>query len=354
MKSRILAASSCFLSLPLTAFGDTFVMKDGTTVEGSILREDATSYVVEVNVTKTIKDERILAKADVTKVQREQPDLIAFESIAKLVPAPDFLSSDDYAKSIRKVEAFLKEHVGSSKSREAKAILATLKAEANEVLTGGVKMGGKIIPQSEYHANAYELDARIQEAKIRALVKESKFLPALRAYSDFDRTFRNTSSNTALIPLMIQVINTYLADVSQSLSTLDARIKERQIGLDRMPAGDRQSTQSAIAEENAAIEARFKAEKDAKLGWVTLHPFFKPALDDTMTYGKQELTRLNTLKSAPAVDGGKVFRDALSTIQSKSDASAMTTAINQAKTALIGPKYIEILETAARNAGLKR
>ena len=93
MKIRPITASLWILALTLPAVADTFFLKDGTTMEGKILRQDATAYFVEVNVTKSIKDERSIAKADVVKVEREQPDLIAFVELSKLIPAPDLLTT---------------------------------------------------------------------------------------------------------------------------------------------------------------------------------------------------------------------------------------------------------------------
>ena len=316
------------------------------------MREDAASYVVEVNITKSIKDERVLAKADVAKIEREQLDLTAFEAIAKLTPVPDLLTEEEYAQRIKTVEKFLTDHRGSSKSKEAKAILAALKSEANEILAGGIKMNGKIVPPAEYRANAYDIDARIQEAKIRAAVKDMQYLRALRAFSEFDRDFRNTTTRAALVPFISQVMTTYMAEIGQSLATFDARVKEREVGLQRMPTADRRATETAIREETAELEKRFKAEKDAKLGWVTTHPFFKPSLEETIAFGKLELTRLSAAKSAAAVDGGKAFRDALSLIQGKGDKNTVTSAITAAKTAMVAPRYIAILESAAQASGV--
>lgn len=348
MKTRFIATSFFFLSLACSSFAETFLMKDGTTMEGTILSETPESYIIEVNVTKSIKDERTIAKADVEKVQRDRPDLTAFEEIEKLSPTPDFLTADEYARRIRKVETFLKVHMGSSKSKEAKAILATLKSEANEVLAGGIKINGKIVPPAEYRSNMYDLDARIHEAKIRTLVKHSMLLHALRSYQEFDSHFRSTTINAQIIPLMIQVIHAYLAEIEQSASTFTNRARTRELGLQRMPASDRHATAQAIAEENAALERQFKKEKNAKIGWVTTHPFFKPALDDALAYGKQELTRLNAMKSAPTVDGGKIFRDAMSKIQTQGNAAAVSAAIASARAANISQKYISILEATAQ------
>jgi hypothetical protein len=124
-------------------------------------------------------------------------------------------------------------------------------------------------------------------------------------------------------------------------------MRERQVGLDRMPSADRFSTEAAIKEETAALEARLKSEKDAKVGWVTTNPYLKASLDDTLTFGKQELNRISALKSARSVDGGKAYRDALQLIQSGADKAAVTTAINSAKTAMVPQKYLAELEAAA-------
>jgi hypothetical protein len=350
MKSHCTATAAFLATLTLLPAADTFILKDGSKLVGSILKEDATSYTLEVNVTKSIKDERVLAKADVEKVEAEHLDLTAFESIAKLAPAPDLLEAEDYAQRIQQVEKFLSDHRGSPKSKEAKAILSSLKTEANEVLAGGIKIDGKIITLAERRANAYEIDARVKEAKIRRLVSANQSLQALREFAAFEKDFRNTTANSALAPLMKQVITAYTADVENTRSSYDTRVKEREIGLDRMSATDRPITERAIREENAELELQFKKEKDAKIGWVTTHPFFKPSLDDTITFSKQELTRLSAVKSPPAVDGGKIFRDGLALIQSKGDSAGVTALLSAAKSAMIPQTYIAILEAAEKSA----
>ena len=351
MKSHPALAIVWLTALSLPIFADTFTMKDGSTVEGSILREDATSYVVEVQVTKSIKDERVIAKADVASIKAEKPYEAAFDSIKGLFPTPDGLNHEDYAQMIRKVEKFLTDYRGSLKTTDAKKILADLKDEANEILAGGVKLNGKIISAPEYRANAYDIDSRIEAAKIQSLIDKANYIEALRAYERFDDDFHNTTARQELTPLVMRVIRTYVTSIGQSLSTFTARTKARQVGLERMPAGERASTAKAIAEENVAIEKRFNAEKVAKLGWVTTHPFYKPSLEATVNFGKMELKRLETASSAATVDAGKAYRDALTQIQNGgSDTAAVTAAIAAAKSAKVAQRYIDALESAANSS----
>jgi hypothetical protein len=354
MKTRAVSVPLALLALALPSVADTFVLKDGSTLEGKVLRQDPENYVVEVQVTKSIKDERVIPKADVASIKQEKLDLTAFdEKIAKLVPTPDALTAEEYSARIAAVEKFLVEHRGSDKSREAKAILATLKGEANEVLAGGVKTGGKIISPSDYRANAYDIDARIEAAKIKRLIDESRQLEALRAFSAFDADFRNTQSRGELLPLIKRVIGSYLAGISQSLTTFDARAKERQVGLSRMSSADRRNTEAALAEETASFEKRLKAEKDAKIGWVSTDPSFKPSLEETMNFGKQELSRLSSSENSAALDAGKAYREALSKLQSGTDKTSATTIIGAARTAGVPQRYIDHLEAAAKAAGFK-
>lgn len=344
MKSPLPYCLAALWALPLVVNAGTIHLKDGTTLEGSVLREEGDNYVLLVNVTKNIKDEKIVAKKDVKKIEADKPDLLAFAEIEKLVPVPDLAKGPEYERRIKRVEAFLKEHRGSSKTRVAKEMLETLKSEASRIGGGGVKIRGKIIMPDEYRANAYELDAAVQENAIRTLVAQGRLLDALRRFMIFDRDYRNTAPFRAILPLMRQVVISHNTEAEQSLSTFDKRVEERAAGLARMQPADRAATEKAIEEEDAALETNFKAEKDSKIGWVTPHPFSKSALTETTRYCKQELSRIAKLSSTPFVDGGKAYREAYQAILGASDQGAVKQVMQEVKSARLPATYMEILQ----------
>jgi hypothetical protein len=350
MNFKTTACYSIFCALTYTAFADTFTLKDGTTLEGTILREQDDAYVLEVQVTKSIKDERVVPKEDVVKIERAKPDLIAFESISPLATIPDMLSREQYAERIATVEKFIKDHRSSEKFREARTILANHKAELAQIEAGGIKIDGKFISPAEYRANALDIDASVAESRIRAMLDERSYLQALRAFSAFDAEFRNTMQHSRLLPLILPVMKQYVAQVQQELAGYDKRVADRQTGLDRMQLDDRRNTEAAIKEENAALEARLKSEKDAKLGWVSTHPYFKPSLDDTLSFGRQEINRLTSIATMPQADAGKVYRESLQKIQKAESATEITAALSAAKTAMVPQKYLGTLEAAAASA----
>ena len=349
MKKTPLIATLCFCSIALPCPADTFTLKDGTVLEASVLNEDAESYTLEVQVTKSIKDERKVAKADVAKVAREQLDLTAFVPIGKLVPVPDFLSEDDYKQRIAAVEKFLAQNKGSSKTKQAKEILETLKAESAQVAAGAIKLNGKMISAADYQANACDLDARMHEAKIRTLVAENQILLALRAFSEFDRDYRTTLSYGSLAPVMSQVMRRYVEELKASLAGTDARIRERQVGLERMAPEDRRVTEGAIQEEDAAIEARYQSEKTGVKTWLTANPYHKASITDNIAFGEAEIKRLAAVPTALGVDGGKAYREAYAAVNGAAPKATATVAITAAKTAKVAPRYLEPLEAKAKN-----
>ncbi|MEY3896417.1 MAG: hypothetical protein RLZZ214_1937 [Verrucomicrobiota bacterium] len=348
MKRKPAFVALCLLGAPLLSSADTFKLKDGSTVEGRVVSDAGDTYVLEVFITKSIKDERKIPKADVVRITREEPDMKAFEGVAKLLPSADMLTTEDYAQNIAAVQKFLKDYPTSAKSKSAKALLETLKSESAQVAAGSIKINGKMISPAEYQANAYDFDARVQEAKIRKLVSENHFLQALRLFSELDRDYRNTLSYGALASLMKQVIQAQVDEAKQSLATLDARVKARELGIQRMSFEGRRDTEAAISNEAAELEALYKAEKDAKIDWPTTSPFHKVSLEDTVKFGEAELVRLSTVKTILGVDGGKAYRELWNAIHNQATAATVTAAIANARTAAVAPRYLTPLENAAK------
>jgi len=342
----LIALFSLAILLPATA--DTFTLNDGSTVEGTIIKEDADSYLIEVQVTSSIKDERKVAKADVAKVARERPDEKAFEKIEKFVPTPDLLTDAGYGERISAVEKFIKDFPSSKHLDKAKAMLATLKSEAPLVASGGVKINGGIISPENYQQNTFYLDARVEEAKINLLVAERQYLAALRAFSDFSTNFKGTTSLAALTPVMQRLMANQVAEAKQLLATFDDRVKKRDIGLERMAADDRRITENAIKEEDKAIEARFKAEKAAHIIWVVPSPFNKSTLDEIVRSGEAEIKRLETSSTVLGNDSGKLWREAMSLIKNGGSANDISAAIAAARDAGVSAKYMTMLEEAAK------
>lgn len=303
----LLAAS--YLLFSHAAPADIIVLKNGQKVEGEILREVDGKYVVEVRVTASIKDEKIIPRADVVRIEKETESEKAYRAIAELVPAPDLLSLENYVARIDKLEAFLKDHPGSSRVKKVKEMIDILGAEHDLVVAGGFKLGDELVTGEDYTANAFAHDSRIAEKKIKDAVARRDYLPALRMHDEFEVNFGESERSAGLAALMVQVLGAYRASVTESLASLDFRLKEREEGLKRMSPEDRLNSDRAIREEMEALKKRFADEKAARMKWITPDAFLKESMDETLRLITLEAARLERVAASPGTPLADVYRD---------------------------------------------
>ncbi|MDA8977009.1 hypothetical protein N9F58_00590, partial [Akkermansiaceae bacterium] len=104
---HILATTALGMS---SSLADTITLKSGKVFEGRVLEENATDYILEIQITATIKDRKTVKKTDVESIVAEAPDLKPYESIKDTLPTPDQLSEGDYQELIEPVRSFVKKY----------------------------------------------------------------------------------------------------------------------------------------------------------------------------------------------------------------------------------------------------
>lgn len=327
---------------------DTFVLKNGERLDATILKETADSYVLDVKLTKSIRDEKTVAKADVAEIIPEKTDEVAFESLKGLVPAQDLLPADEYTRRIALIGKFTKANPKSPLIAEAETMLATLKEELTAISAGGVKLEGKIIPADEYAKDSYDLDARIIEKRVREAAARGDLVSAMRGIDRLQNDFKLTASRRALIPLKAQILSAYKAQVDELLATLDARTQERNVGLGRMAADARANAERAHAEELAAVKASSGSDKDNKQRWGSIHPFDKESLEQAQEAIEDEME--DTIDDN-GKDAGRVYRNIYRIIGEQSDPEVLRDTVSKADEYDIPAKYTDKLKEAAKAKG---
>lgn len=326
------------------ALADTFELKDGTKIEGTILREEGSDYIVQVQITKSIKDERRIPKADVVNQIAEKKDETAFLEIAGLFPTPDLLDDLQYGARIKKVEAFLKEFPESAKNIEARKLHDSLEAERAVISAGGIKFGGKMITAEERAPKAYALDASILASSVKSSVESGEILAALRTWSKLETGFAGSTAYRETVPLMVNVMRSHLANVSATLAGVDARVKKREAGLAGMSGNDRNRSQQAIKEEQDDYLARIASEKAAGIKWLSLDPHVKQPLEETKRMLDNEIRRLGNLDPGSLRNTEQAYEEAYA-IVTKTEATPqeVQAALSKAKSANLPAAYVEIL-----------
>ncbi len=337
-------------ALAFTCAADTIEMKDGTTYEGSILKQEGDDYIVEVQVTKTIRDERRIPRADVARIVAERKDETEFEELAKLTPAPDLLTEGEYDARIDLVEKFLRKYPTSKRKAEANSILSELASEREAITKGGIKFDGKLIAAPERNPEAYALDARIAAAKTQRHGDAGEILLALRAWSALEKEFLGSSAYLETIPYAVKLMRSHLATVTNALNGFDARVRERESGLSRMAAADRTRSKEAIDDELASYQRRVDTERAAGIKWLSLDPYVKQPLEDTRRSLESEIRRLENLQetSLPKIEAAYTQAWAAVTKEGATQ-QEVDSAMSQARGTQVPQAYLDIL---AENAVL--
>lgn len=336
----------------------TFTLKDGKVLEGKILREQGDAYVIEYQVNrvnKGIKDIKIVPKKDVIKIVTDKPDDQAFAAIAKLLPTPDALTTEDYESRLLAVKSFITKFPNSDRLRDAQGILKKLADESAAVAAGGRKLQGLMILGADYRANAFDLDARVFDAKIRDAASKSQWLMLLRTFAEFDKDYQTSTSYREVLPLVLKSLQTFHTQIAASLASFDERMEKQTTEVDNLSQRDGGSSKRALVEQAAELEARYQKEKKAEIPWVTPHPSHKQSLEDDNSFAESELPRLTQLlgQPAPTLDGGKAFRNAWKIIHGDAEAEVMEKAISDAEAAGLPEKYLKLLQAEVKVPAVK-
>ncbi|MFK7849753.1 MAG: PTPDL family protein [Akkermansiaceae bacterium] len=271
---------------------DTIVLRSGEKIDGYVVREEGNSLVIEVKVSNTIKDERIVAKSDVQYIEKEKEDAKAFDKIADLFPTPSLLKVENYDARIAAVNEFKEKFPESQFIAEADEMLKLLTEELEVVKVGGIKMGEEMISAEEYEANAYGYDAHIATKNIADSIARGEFLKALYAFEEYEKTFSDSVERKSLVGKIRGLLTTYGSRIDSSLATFDSRMERRNAGLESMTGDDRTSAERAIKEEQDRLNSIFQREKKAGALWITPNVNFKESLEEARRQVDRAISKL--------------------------------------------------------------
>lgn len=313
-----------------------------------MVREDPDNYIVEVKVSGTIRDEKILPRADVSFIEKEKADEKAFGELGTLVPAPELLDKESYEARIAKLGEFLAAYPESPRVKEVKAMVEELEAELAVVASGGVKFGEGLVTPEDYQADAYDIDSRIAEKQIKDAVGRRDLLGALRMFTDYVGKFGESEGRQGMSVLMLQVLIAYRQSLEENLASLDARIEKRQAGLANMSPEDKGKTEQALKEQMEKIEARYADEKASGQKWLTPDAFHKESMEEALRIVTSETATLEKSSEVePLVTPlAEVYRVAWGKIAAGSEEDKKKV-LEEAKAGRLTPFYLEKLRIRA-------
>lgn len=349
--SRLRLAFLALLCGTASLQADILVLKNGSRVEGNILKESPEAIQMRYRLTPKIWDEKSFPMADIQQVIKQTPQEVEVVELRKVMPTADLLTADKYEQLIQdRLRPFVNKYKGTPEATEVEKIISDLQAEKAKVAAGQVKLEGKWLTVEEAKAEQFNIEAFQLLKAIRAKVAEGKWSEALREYDTFLRQ-SPALRGTKYYPMVISEARTALdswAPVLAKMATEQPLLKKaREDGLKALEETERAKTKAAIATEVATLKADAQAARNNRLRWIDPNKYDNVGIQTTQKEVLSEKARLQAID----LDALKVQNEAFGVVLRKigeKDYAGGANAFQQVAHLTSNPQYKDIIEDLKR------
>ena len=321
---KLPAAAAFLLSLGLTAplGADTVKLKDGTTLEGTIKSEDATSVVINapMRAGSRVRIDHTIPRDKISQVVKQSPADVEAEALKKFVPSEDMLGPADYDKRIAQVEKFLKTNATHKDAKDLATVKSTLEAEKAKTRSGMKKVAGNWLSGQELQANEYNIAALLQFRDMQKKVQDGSpeaLREALNIYSNIETTGRFSLSFLNAYDLALTTLDKYgsiLDDMAKKVPTVvKSRVEDRKTLDDK---GQKQFD-AEVKRKAAELAATLANEKQQKIVFTSISEDNLQSINDAQKQVADAKKRLATVDKAASAESAATLDRVLKLIGTK-------------------------------------
>ncbi|MES2569760.1 MAG: PTPDL family protein, partial [Verrucomicrobiota bacterium] len=321
-------------------------LKSGEKLEGKITSETDTEITLEQKISAGITDSRVVAKSEVLKVDKEQPDVVAWQSLKNLRPGTNSLPSTTYDATLRSLEGFVNEFPQSAHLADAKKSIADFQEEKSRVDDGEVKLNGKWLSKAEAQNERYQINGLLAFNYMKEQSAGGDFVGALNTFDAMEKQFPGARTWPDAVELARRIAASLKAEVDRRQPMVVAAMAERAKGIQLASIAQRTEMEAAAKRETAAAEATMAAAEKRGLKWPPLLVNHQKSL--TALQGKlaSEIPRLATIEVAPMRQSIQLAETAQQAI-STSNFEVATIALTNAKELWSANELAERLQVIA-------
>lgn len=206
-------------------FADTLILKDGTKIRGEILEEGPNGITIECRVTPTIKDQKIVAKSDIERVEKVSPDQKAFQELGSLDTPPTVTTTAFYDPLIDELTKFTEKYPNSAHNSEACERLKTLTEERDRVQRGDRRLESVWISASEMAAEPYQTGALVKFTSIKAVAASNNAVDALKGYELLEKSYPGSAVMPDAVTIALQQLQQLQSQVWVAKANVEIELK---------------------------------------------------------------------------------------------------------------------------------
>ena len=303
LHSRALMIKLGFLTATLGVFlflggglrADTVILKSGEKIEGKLLNETDTELTLSVQITPTIKDERVIKKSDVEKIDKVMPDEIAWAPLAALTPGPDSLEKNDCERVITALGYFLSSFPTSPHAKQAKERLELFQVDQKRIERGEVRMDGTWLGKEKVEEARIQIAGHILFNRMKTHATAGRSIEAMLVFDQLEKTFSGSASYPDAISLARKILVGLKPVVEQQQARLKRKIEDDKVRMKTAQGAEKVQLEALLKREQTMTDATVSAVEKSGAKWLPLQPANERSLTATMTRLNSETTRLNAL-----------------------------------------------------------
>jgi hypothetical protein len=272
---------------------DSITLVTGEKISGTIKSETDTDVTIEVPVSASITDERVIRKQDISKVEKEQPDEIAYLQLIKVQPNPQYsYTSETYDPILASLNAFETSYPNSTYLPDIKKLADAFQDEKKHVDAGQFKYLGQWLSKEEALRQRVQILAIQVYDTMQQQAAAGDLVGAMQTFSSIERDYGTTRSFPPAVALAQRVV----AGLQQELMGRMQAVRAEQIQLRQTIAATPEPEKShIIAQEKAQQDqdaAAIAAAIHSGVKWVPLIPRSQVSVETLQKVAATEAPRL--------------------------------------------------------------
>jgi hypothetical protein len=297
-RTPLLVLLTTVLFLAPTGRADTIILKSGEKLDGKVVGETPTQYTIDYKAAAGITDTRTVLKTEVDKIEKEQPDEIAWQTLKNLKPGPTSLPAAGYDLPIRQLQYFTTQFPKSPHAAEAAQAQQAFEEEKKRVDAGEVKINGNWLSKEEVQKERYQINGRAIFSYMQELARKNDLVGALNAFDQLEKSYPGSSAYPDAIDLAKQLVEKLRSTADQTLKNWQVQKKERDDATKNMPDAERAQTAAAQKRQEQQFDAALDAAVKGGTKWPPFQRQHEKTLTTIITKVPTELSRLNALPVA--------------------------------------------------------
>lgn len=329
--------------LTLQAQADVVHLKTGEKFEGKIVSETATEYTFDVKVTASITDQKVVAKDAIEKIEKEQPDVVAWQPLKNLRLGVNSMPAPDYDRVLGPLKGFINQFPQSAHAGDAKKILGAFEEEKKRVDAGEVRIGERWLSSEEVAKERYQISALILQQQMRAQASSGDLVSAMNTFDQIEKNYPGSKVFPDAVESARSILGSLKTNIERAQKAYAAMEQEFQAGLANTHPTQKAELQAARKKEIAQGEAVVAAAEKAGLKWPQIVPRSNASLNKIAQRIPQELNRLGTIDLAKQRQSIQLAGEAQKSIEEK-NSTAADEALKKAKELWVANEMVTRLQ----------